>query len=300
MDDWKSKLNADSLPWLLEPDNPSVRHFTLRDLLGRGKDDREVRAAKAAIPKSKIVREILAAQKPGGYWEEAEKKSWPTHTYVALAILAGHGVAPNAKIKKGVEILFSNNQHASGLFTWTGAKSGALLCFTGDMLFVLGHLGYADDSRVRQARDAYVAQLRAKSDLGCSRNANKPCLWAAIAALRGYAALPPNPAARDVIDHLANVLLTHKYDFAGAEKPWLRFGVPAGFDLIAALDGLAHFGFARDKRFGKLLDVMLGERDEAGRWMCRSFNTKFVVEKRGAPSKWVTLRALKVLAKCKS
>ena len=34
---WLAKLNADPLPWLLEPDpaNPGVRYFTLRDLLDR-------------------------------------------------------------------------------------------------------------------------------------------------------------------------------------------------------------------------------------------------------------------------
>jgi hypothetical protein len=307
VESWKSELRGDPLPWLLEPDNPSVRYFALRELLDRDEDDREVRAAKVAIPRAKIVRDIFAAQKPGGYWEEAEKKSWPTHTLVALTILADHrvarnpryiryGVARSPRIRKGVEILFKNNQHASGLFTLTGAKSGALLCFTGDMLSILSRLGYGDDARVAKARDAYLAVLRGdRFDLCCSRNANEPCLWAAIAALGGFAALPPDPSARDVIDHLADLLLSHQYDFAGTEKPWLRFAVPASYDLIAALRGLAHFGFARDRRFGKLLAVMLGEQDDAGRWVCRSVTRKFVVEKRGVPSKWVTLNALRVL-----
>ena len=33
MSNWKSALKADPIPWLLEPDNPSVRYWTLRDLL---------------------------------------------------------------------------------------------------------------------------------------------------------------------------------------------------------------------------------------------------------------------------
>ena len=41
---WRAKLNADPLPWLLEPDNPSVRYFALRDLLDRPETDAEVRA----------------------------------------------------------------------------------------------------------------------------------------------------------------------------------------------------------------------------------------------------------------
>jgi hypothetical protein len=34
MNDWKARLKADSLPWLLELENPSVRYWTLTDLLG--------------------------------------------------------------------------------------------------------------------------------------------------------------------------------------------------------------------------------------------------------------------------
>ena len=34
---WLDKRNGDALPWLLEedPQNPGVRYFALRDLLGR-------------------------------------------------------------------------------------------------------------------------------------------------------------------------------------------------------------------------------------------------------------------------
>jgi len=33
MADWKSALNADPTDWLLEPSNPSVRYFTLTEIL---------------------------------------------------------------------------------------------------------------------------------------------------------------------------------------------------------------------------------------------------------------------------
>ena len=44
-------LNDDPLPWLLELDldNPGVRYFALRDVLGRPEDDPEVRQTGADI-----------------------------------------------------------------------------------------------------------------------------------------------------------------------------------------------------------------------------------------------------------
>jgi hypothetical protein len=61
--DWTSALNADPVPWLLEPENPSVRHFTLVDLLGVPADDRRAAAAKKAIMETGVVPRILAKQK---------------------------------------------------------------------------------------------------------------------------------------------------------------------------------------------------------------------------------------------
>ncbi|PJH75186.1 MAG: nitrogen fixation protein NifH, partial [Anaerolineae bacterium CG_4_9_14_0_8_um_filter_58_9] len=58
------------LDWLLEPDNPSVRYFTLRHLLDRPEDDAEVQAARRAIMTSEPVQKILAAQNSEGYWSK--------------------------------------------------------------------------------------------------------------------------------------------------------------------------------------------------------------------------------------
>ena len=63
-------LNDDPLPWLLEPDsdNPGVRYFTLRDLLGRPEADPEVGLARADIMRTGPVPAILGAQHSEGYW----------------------------------------------------------------------------------------------------------------------------------------------------------------------------------------------------------------------------------------
>jgi hypothetical protein len=60
MSEWKSKLNADPLPWLLEPDgaNPGVRYFVLRDLLDRPASDPELLAAQADVMHSGPVPTI--------------------------------------------------------------------------------------------------------------------------------------------------------------------------------------------------------------------------------------------------
>ena len=70
---WKDKLNSDVVGWLLESDReqPAIKYFTLRDILGYGEDDSEVRVAKSAIMSTGPVPEILGAQDIGGYWMKA-------------------------------------------------------------------------------------------------------------------------------------------------------------------------------------------------------------------------------------
>lgn len=84
-------------------------------------------------------------------------------------------------------------------------------------------------------------------------------------------------------------------------KPgWLRFGFPGSYnpDLLEAMLALVEHGAAPDPAFDEALDVIESKRGRDGRWrMERSLNGKMWadVERKGAPSKWITLRALAVL-----
>jgi len=48
---WKNQLRNDSIPWLLEPENPGVRYLTLRDILDLPSDDVGLRSARKAAHK---------------------------------------------------------------------------------------------------------------------------------------------------------------------------------------------------------------------------------------------------------
>jgi hypothetical protein len=67
------KPNSKIVDWLLEENNPSVRYFTLRNLLGRPERSIEVQDAKNAIMTKGVVPKILSAQNAEGYWAEKDK-----------------------------------------------------------------------------------------------------------------------------------------------------------------------------------------------------------------------------------
>lgn len=84
------------------------------------------------------------------------------------------------------------------------------------------------------------------------------------------------------------------------KRGWLRFGFPHSYnsDLLEAMLALAEAGVDHDPAMDEALDHIESKRDRHGRWkMDDSLNGKMLadVERKGAPSKWITLHALMVL-----
>lgn len=84
------------------------------------------------------------------------------------------------------------------------------------------------------------------------------------------------------------------------KRGWLKFGFPLHYnsDVLEAMFGLARVGTSHDPRLDRALQVIRDKRTDNGRWiMNRSMNGRMLVdvEELGAPSKWLTYRALSVL-----
>lgn len=81
---------------------------------------------------------------------------------------------------------------------------------------------------------------------------------------------------------------------------WFKFGYPLGYvtDVLLNLAALVEAGYGGDSRLDEAVELVLSKQDEGGRWkMEYSYNGKMWtdVETKGQPSKWVTLRALRVI-----
>ena len=231
MEDWRTYLNGDPLPWLLEAENPSIRRWTLLDVLDRPADDPEVCAAGTAVAQQPLVRELFARQHPQGYWGDDETKPHTAQGAVGvLTLLYMLGVAPDERTAAGCDSFLNFCQHASGGFSMTKRlHSGIFPCTTGEHLPFLVYFGLADDPRVKAAFAFLIADMVSDDALDCGRYQHRACLWGAIAALKGLAVLPPalqSSQSQRVVQRLADALLDAHYDFAGEHKRWLTFGVP--------------------------------------------------------------------------
>jgi hypothetical protein len=316
---------GDPLPWLLEndPDNPSIRYFTLLDLLEKPEDSSEVRRARKAIMACGPVPKILAAQKTEGKWipQGGRYQTSPAQ----IIFLAELGADPrDTRVRLGCQYLLSHTIAANHAFIYFSPPlpRKAVHCDNGLLVYALIRLGFSGDQRVRSALDWQVRALIGKlpadqyyrsttsgPNFACGVNRGQPCGWGATKALRALATVPRNkrtPAMRQAIKAGAGFLLSH--DLAKANFPfterissnWFKFGFPLNYwsDILETAEVLVDLGYGDDPRLARAFQFILSKQDDQGRWKLEhSLNGKMWIdiENRKQPSKWITLRALRVL-----
>lgn len=330
MRNWKSMLKADPADWLLEKNNPSVRYFTLTEILELPENDSQVKKAKSEIMTVGVVPVILSKQNNEGYWETAggfyTKKY--NGTIWQLIILAELGVdGGNERIRKACEFILKNSQdtesggfsmHASAK-TGGGRHSEVIPCLTGNMIRSLIRLGNLEDSRVQLGIDWIVKYQRFDDGIHEAPTGwpydklevcwgKHTCHMGAVKALKALAEIPKDKRSegvKNMIEIGSECMLIHhiykkSHDLSSISKPgWLRFGFPLMYqtDALEILGILTKLGY-KDKRMQEAVDFVVSKQNTQGRWILENtFNGRFQVniEEKGKPSKWVTLNALRVL-----
>ena len=323
-------MKADPTEWLLEKDNPSVRYFTLAEILDKSENDPEVRQAKNEIMKVGVVPNILAKQKNGGYWETP--KNFYTAKYKGtlwqLIILAELGAdRKDDRIGETCEFILANSQdrESGGFSMWPSAKTGGgrhggvVPCLTGNMVWSLIRFGYIEDPRVKQGINWITTYQRFDDGIkeppkGWPYNkyeicyGKHTCHMGVVKALKALSEIPANKRPKEVkktiekgVEHmLKHHIYKRSHDLSRVSKPgWLRFGFPLMYqtDVLEILGILTKLGY-KDKRMQEALDSVISKQDNQGRWKLENtFNGRFQVdiEQKGRPSKWITLNALRVL-----
>lgn len=326
--DWKLNLKANSIDWLLEEENPSVRYFTLTQLLEKSSQDSEVLQAKKSIMKIGVVPKILSKMRPEGYWED------PTSFYTAkykgtvwqIIILAELGADPADNcVKKACEFILENSQHheskgfsmAHAEKTGGGRQSGVIPCLTGNMVWSLIRLGYLEDPRVQAGINWINTYQRFDDADGEGAPKGWPydkfvtcfgkhtCHMGAAKALKALAEIPiekKSAKTKDTIQTGAEYFLKHhiykkSHDLNKVSKPgWLKFGFPLMYqdDVLELFGILTKLGY-RDNRMQDAADLVLAKQNPRGRWLLEStFNGRYQtnIEQKGEESKWITLKAL--------
>ena len=332
---WKNQLRSDSLPWLLESENPGVRYLALRDLLDLSPDDKKLKSARKSAHKDGAIAVILSRMEKEGYWVKAGPGYNPKYrsTVWALILLAqlGASAQEDKRIEKACNYLLDHMAEGGQFTTMTsGAPSGTVDCLQGNLLWSLMELGY-DDTRMDKAydwmartvtgdgiapmedKDALVRYYAYKvgPNFACGVNNKLPCAWGGVKVLLALSKVPENkrtPLIKKAIKQGVDFIFgidpsTAKYPTRLGDKPnraWWKFGFPVFYvtDLLQLAEAMVNLGYGLDRRMANTLGMIYEKQNEHGQWLMEydyTGKTWLDFGRKREPNEWVTLRALKVL-----
>jgi hypothetical protein len=314
---------------------PGVRYCAMRDLLDYDPEDSRLVAARDAAMHSGTITAILDAQQPEGYWVKPGAGYSPKYrgTVWQIIFLGQMGAdGDHPVVKRGCDYLLEHSRSDRGGFSANATLAGMIQCLQGNLCSALIDLGHLGDERLdgaldwmarsvtgegiapaqeRNAEVRYYLSGNCAPGFACSANNQLPCAWGAVKVMLALGKVPESHRTGNIkaaIDLGREFLLSR--DPAAADYPmgykdapsrsWFQFGFPLGYvcDILQTLEALVGVGVGADTRLTPALEMLLSKQDDYGRWkMEYSYNSKMWsnIEKKGQPSKWVTLRALRVL-----
>ncbi len=323
------------LDWLLEPDDPGVRYLALRDLCHLPPADPLLERARQDAYTQGPISLVLDAMQPDGYWERPGSGYNPKYfsTVWALILLAqlGASVDHDPRLAQACRYLLENNLNPGGQFSSTSAPSGTVDCLQGNLCWALVTLGY-DDPRLEAAYDWMARSVTGEGiapqeDRGadsryyaykcgplfaCGVNYRQPCAWGAAKVMNALAVCPSayrSPQVEQALRLGVDFLLgtdpaTAAYPSGESGKPsrsWWKFGFPVFYvtDILQIAEVLGALGYGKDPRLVNAWQLIVDKQDAHGRWKLEyDYRGKTYGDygDKNAPSKWVTLRALRALA----
>ena len=188
-----------------------------------------------------------------------------------------------------------------------------LSCLTGNVLAAFLRMGFADDPRLVRAGDWLLEIQNQDGGWLCPYwkahvRDRHSCFFGTIAPLEALSEVPPagrSPALRRATDRAAEFLLRHRlyqadhHGFRVIDPRWLALSFPFSYNytVLRGLSVLSRLEI-RDERMEDALEVLREKRTEDGRWLLEGTpagRMQTTLEKKGAPSKAITLACLRVL-----
>ena len=300
--------------WLLEGD-PSIRWQTLRNLVGAA--PRTVARERARIAREGWGARLLSRQDPDGKWAGGQSSDgglyspkWISTTYTMLT-LRDFGLPPDRpEARRACRLLLDGGLQRDGGINY-GWRGRSETCITGMVLSIVCYFGYEDDRLDVLARHLLGEQMP-DGGWNCRRDhgARHSSVHTTISVLEGLhqyelRATRGRRPVRAAQQRGREFLLAHRLfrsHRTGAiiNPVFLRFSFPPRwhYDILRALDYFQSVDAPRDERLADAIDIVRQHRRGDGRWTLEHRyrgKTYFELEPLGRPSRWNTLRALRVL-----
>jgi hypothetical protein len=293
--------------WLLEGD-PAIRWQVMRDLTGEPPTLWEAEQARVAT--EGWGARLLSHQDDSGRWTPRfYGYKWISTTY-SMMLLQRMGLPTDPRATRACELFLEEGLWHDGGIAASAAQHRSEACLTGMVLGLLSWFGVEDPRRDRLVEFLSARQM-ADGGWNCEwdRGATHSSFHTTINVLEGlreYAAAGGARAAETgaAEERGREFLLEHRLfrshrDGSVVDAKMLQLSFPPRwhYDVLRGLDHFRAAGAPRDERLGDAVGVVAKKRRRDGRWPMQqryTGRTWFEMEKPGQPSRWNTLRALRV------
>jgi hypothetical protein len=303
----------DVIRWLLEGD-PAIGWQVLRDLTGAA--ERTVGREQRRMLRQGWGARLLAMQDPDGRWARGlYTPKWTSTTYT-LVLLRGIGLPPEEPAAlRACRVLFDAGiWRDAGINFWRRNHDRSETCVS-SMLLAAACWFRFDDARVDPLA-AYVMSQQmpdggwnclATPGYGMATHGSFHTTISALEALLEFERFRPGQAqtARQAQERGREFLLAHRLFRSHrtgkvVKDAMTRFSWPPRwhYDVLRGLDYFRDAGASLDPRLEDALALLERRRDRSRRWPLQNEHpgkTFFPMETVGQPSRWNTLRALRVL-----
>ncbi len=293
--------------WLLEGD-PSIRWQALRDL--RSAAPGTVARERGAVAARGWGARLLARQDPEGTWGGGlYYPKWISTTYTLLLLRDLGLPSDDPRAGKGCRLLLDHGLRRDGGIGLDWGTSET--CVTGMVLSILCSFGAGDD-RIDTVAGHLLDRQMPDGGWNCRRRygATHASVHTTISVLEGLRhyelhrqrkVRTVRAAQRRGREFLLDHRLFRSHRTGEVIKPvLLKLAFPPRwhFDVLRGLDHFQQAGAPRDERLAEAVGVLLAKRRPDGRWIHEHrFRGAafFEMERLGGPSRWNTLRAMRVL-----
>jgi hypothetical protein len=297
-----------TIDWLLDSD-PAIRWQAMRDLTGAGA--MAIAAERARVPREGVGAEILARQGSDGAWHRAGAPDWLPTLFTMMFLRSTGADRADPAIDSAVTRLAAGFRWHESFGEKPFFEGEVEPCINGGALALGAYFGRPADQLARRLLGEQLEDGGWNCEAPKSQRSSFHTTICVLEGLLEYqravgsapAIVPDIVAARRRGEAflLERELFRRRSSGEIANAAFLDFAFPPRYhyDILRALDYLREAGFQPDARIEDALRVVEGRRQADGRWLLDRAHVEALAfeldESVGKPSRWITLRALRVV-----
>lgn len=293
--------------WLLNSD-PAIRWQVMRDILHESPETYE--KERIQLIQRGWCSRLLQFQDKDGLWNRSlYNGKWLSTTY-SLYLLKILGLPPgNLQSLRGCDQLLTQGLFQQREIRFSRKKDISDLGVSAIVLSLCCYFGY-DAEAIPQIASFLISQQRDEGNWLPNQESSAAdytfettlLVLEAFLQYQNRYATDKDTTLSGAVRKGQNFLLRHNLGFneqGRIKSKWTSFSYPSYwfYDILTALDYFCHFRMHKDGRNQTAIDL-LRRKQKDGKWLLgsrHSGKTYFEMEKPGEPSRWNTLRALRVL-----